>query len=387
MKKRKICVVTGSRADYGYLREVMSGILQHSQLELQTIVTGSHLSPEFGLTSGEILRDGFEITEKIEMLLCSDTPCSNAKSAGLGSIGFADAFERLKPDLVLLMGDRFEIFAAAQSAFLMGFPIAHLAGGDLTEGAFDEGLRHAITKLAHFHFPTNVHSARVIEQMGEEPRRIFLAGSTGLDALLKTRMLTRSELEEDLTFCFQEKNLIATFHPVTEEPGTAGEQFEELLGAIETLLPQWGVIMTYPNADAEGRLLVKQLEDFGQGHKGVCVVKNLGLARYASVLHLVDVMVGNSSSGIYEAASFSLPVVNIGNRQKGRFKPDNVIDCAPRRGAILEAIGAASRMDRARIKNPFGNGGASAQIIDALVAISDWQNCRKKKFLLAAGRS
>jgi len=303
MEKRKICVVTGSRAEYGLLYWLMKDIQADDQLELQIIATGMHLSPEFGLTYKVIEQDGFTINEKVEMLLSSDTPVGIAKSIGLGVIGFADSFARLNPHLVVLLGDRFETFAAAQAALVSRIPIAHIAGGDITEGAVDEAIRHSISKMSHLHFVTNELSAKRVRQLGENPDYIFNVGSPGLDNIRRLKLLNRRELEEKLNFCFRSKNLLVTFHPVTLDEMPSSKQMQELLNALSHLDGDTGIIFTGSNADAEGRQLNQMIKKFVETHPNAVYYQSLGQLLYLSVVSQVDMVVGNSSSGIYEVPS------------------------------------------------------------------------------------
>ena len=369
---KKICVVTGTRAEYGLLRWVMEGIRQSPRLSLQLIATGAHLSPEFGLTYRKIEADGFRIDHRVEMLLSSDTPVGVTKSLGLGLLGFADALAELRPDLLLVLGDRYEIFAAATAAMVARIPIAHLHGGETTEGAIDEAIRHAITKLAHLHFVAAEDYRRRVIQLGEAPERVFLVGGLGIDNILKLKLLGRPALETALDFRLGPKNLLVTFHPVTLEAGSAQAQMAELLAALETLTDTQ-IIFTLPNADTEGRGLMRQIQGFVERHpQRVKAFASLGQLRYLSAVAQVDAVVGNSSSGLAEVPSFNKPTINIGDRQRGRLKAASVIDCAPHRDAILTALRQMENPEfQARLAttiNPYGNGGASAAIVRILEA-------------------
>jgi len=294
MKQRKICVVTGTRAEYGLLRWVMEGIRESDQLELQVIATGMHLSPEFGLTYREIEADGFKIDRKVEMLLSADTPSSISKSMGIAMIGFADALEQLKPNLVLLLGDRYEIFAAAAAAMIAKIPIAHLHGGETTEGAFDEAIRHSITKMAHLHFVAAEEYRKRVIQLGEHPDRVFLVGGLGIDNILRLPLLNRQELEQALDFPLGKRNLLVTFHPVTLEQETSVPQMQGLLQAL-TLQQDTNLIFTMPNADTDGRVLFKMIEDYVKEQPETRkAFTSLGQLRYLSCLRHVNAVVGNS---------------------------------------------------------------------------------------------
>lgn len=380
MPKRKICVVTGSRAEYGLLYWLMKEIQADPDLQLKIVVTGMHLSPEFGLTYKVIEADGFTIDAKVEMLLSSDTPVGIAKSIGLGVIGLADALDRLQPDFLVLLGDRYEIFAAAQAAMVARVPIAHIAGGDVTEGAFDEAIRHSITKMAHLHFVTSEASARRVRQLGENPEHIFNVGSPGLDYIKRMKLLGRSELEEALDFKFREKNLLITFHPVTLEMQPAETQFQELLTALDSLGQNIGIIFTKPNADTDGRAIIRLTDNYVANHANASAYTSLGQVRYLSVMAQVDAIVGNSSSGLYEAPSFGKPTVNIGDRQKGRIQASSVINCRQEAGAIADAILQALTLDCSGAVNPYGDGNSSVRIKDRLKQIAEPPALIKKHF-------
>lgn len=378
--RRKICVVTGTRAEYGLLYWLMHDIKSDPEFELQIIAAGMHLSPEFGLTYKVIEEDGFKIDYKVEMLLSSDTPVGIAKSMGLGVIGFADAFNQLKPDLIILLGDRFELLSAAQAALVAKMPIAHLIGGDTTEGAFDEAIRHSITKMSHLHFVSNELSAKRVRQLGENPEHIFNVGSPGLDNIRKLKLLDKKELQDALAFSFKKKNLLITFHPVTLEEGNSEDHFQELLLALDSFSNDTGLIFTRPNADNEGRKFIARLEHFVENHANAKAYTSLGQLLYLSTMAHVDAIVGNSSSGLYEAPSFKKPTVNIGDRQKGRLKASSVIDCIPEAGAIKSAIEKALSKDYSNAVNPYGDGNSSEKIVSILKSISNFKELLKKKF-------
>ena len=380
MTKRKICVVTGSRAEYGLLYWLMKEIQDDAELQLQVIATGMHLSPEFGLTYKAIEADGFTIDAKVEMLLSSDTTVGISKSMGLGVIGFADALDRLQPDIVVLLGDRYEILSAAQAALVARVPIAHIAGGDVTEGAFDEAIRHSITKMAHLHFVTNGISARRVRQMGENPDHVFNVGSPGLDYIKRAKLLGRDELEEALDFKFKSKNLLVTFHPVTLERQSADVQFRELLTALERLGPDIGIIFTKPNSDTDGRAIARLIDAYVAGHANARAYTSLGQLRYLSAMSQVDAVVGNSSSGLYETPSFGKPTVNIGDRQKGRLMAESVDTCQPDAVSITNAIALALKRDCSSVVNPYGDGNSSVRIKDRLKHITDPSALLKKHF-------
>lgn len=365
---RKICVITGTRAEYGLLRWIMQGIKDDPELRLQIIATGMHLSPEFGLTYRSIEEDGFYIDRKVEMLTSSDTPVGITKSIGLGMIGFADALNELEPDLIVVLGDRFEIFSAVSAALVARIPVAHIHGGESTEGVIDESIRHSITKMSHLHFVSAEEYRRRVIQLGEHPERTHLVGAPGIDGIKRLKLLDRARLEESLSFKLGAKSLLITFHPVTLEKATARNQFEELLASLE-LMKDTQLIFTMPNADTDGRELIKLVEDFVSRHPNAKSYTSLGQLRYLSCLAQVDGVVGNSSSGLLEAPSFRKGTVNIGDRQRGRLQAESVINCEPKRESISAALRCLYsdefQSNLLRVKNIYGEGGAS----DAIVSI------------------
>ena len=381
--KRKICVVTGTRAEYGLLYWLMKEIQADADLQLQIIATGMHLSPEFGLTYRQIEKDGFKIDKKIEILLSSDTPVGISKSMGLGMIGFAEAYADLKPDIVVLLGDRFEIFSAASAAMIARIPIAHLHGGEATEGLIDEPIRHSITKMSHLHFTAVEEYKRRVIQLGEDPARVFNVGGLGIDNIKKLKLMSREELEDSINFKLGPKNLLVTFHPVTLEHATAGEQFQNLLDALDQL-QDTKFIFTKPNADTEGRIIIKMIDDYvsRNSHKAIAFV-SLGQLRYLSALKFVDACVGNSSSGLAEVPTFKIGTINIGDRQRGRIKADSVIDCEPMKDSILSAIRKLYSKEfqgkLKNVKNPYGEGGAAEKIKKILKEV-DLTGILKKEF-------
>ena len=366
---RKICVITGTRAEYGLLRLVMQGIKDDPDLTLQIIATGMHLSPEFGLTYREIEHDGYCIDRKVEMLTSSDTSVGIAKSMGLGMIGFADALHELNPDLIVVLGDRFEIFSAVSAALVARIPVAHLHGGELTEGAFDDALRHSITKMSYLHFVAAEEYRQRVIQLGEQPDRVFLVGGLGIDNIKSLELLDRAALEASLDFKFGSKNLLITFHPVTLETVTASEQMSELLSALDQL-QDTQLIFTMPNADTDGRVLIKMVEQFAAQHSNAHAYTSLGQLRYLSSIDQVDGVVGNSSSGLTEVPSFMKGTINIGDRQRGRLQAASVINCAPTCMSILGALEKLYSLEfqneLTKVKNPYGDGGASNKVVDAI---------------------
>jgi GDP/UDP-N,N'-diacetylbacillosamine 2-epimerase (hydrolysing) len=363
---RKICVVTGTRAEYGLLRQVMEGICRTPGLELQVVATGMHLSPEFGLTYREIENDGFRIDRVVEMLLSSDTPAGLAKSMGLGLIGFGEALPQLQPDLMLVLGDRFEIFSAVAAAMIARIPVAHLHGGEASEGAFDEAIRHSITKMSHLHFVAADEYRQRVIQLGEHPDRVFIVGGLGVDNIKTLPLLDRPTLETALGFDLGPRNLLITFHPVTLETETSTEQMGEILAALETLADT-RLIFTMSNADTDGRALFGMVERFVADHPNARAYTSLGQLLYLSCLRHVDGVVGNSSSGLTEAPAFRKGTINIGERQRGRLRAASVIDCAPQRHAISAAIrqlySTTFQSTLETVRNPYGEGGASAKVV------------------------
>jgi GDP/UDP-N,N'-diacetylbacillosamine 2-epimerase (hydrolysing) len=366
---RKICVVTGSRAEYGLVRWVMHGIAEAPDLDLQIIATGAHLSPAFGLTAREIETDGFRIDRTIEMLLSSDTAVGVGKSMGLGMIGVAEALNGLKPDLLVVLGDRYEILSAVAAALVARVPVAHLHGGETTEGAFDDAIRHAVTKMSHLHFVAAEEYRQRVIQLGEHPDRVFLVGGLGIDNLKRLKLLDRLELESALGLRLAPKSLLVTYHPVTLDRTAAAEHMTELLAALAPLRDT-SLIFTMPNADPDGRAIADLIDAFVSDHPNARAYQSLGQLRYLSCLQQVDGMVGNSSSGLTEAPSFRKGAVNIGDRQRGRLRADSVIDCAPDRGAIAAALqrlySSEFQKGLARVRSPYGDGGASDKIVQVL---------------------
>jgi UDP-N-acetylglucosamine 2-epimerase (non-hydrolysing)/GDP/UDP-N,N'-diacetylbacillosamine 2-epimerase (hydrolysing) len=366
-RRNRICVVTGSRAEYGLLYWVLHDLLEEPALEVSLVVTGMHLAPEFGFTVREIERDGFEIARRVEMLIASDTRGGVAKSVGLGVIGLSGAYEELRPDIVLVLGDRVEILAAVQAALIHRIPVAHVAGGDTSEGAIDECLRHAITKMSHVHFVTNEQSAARVRQLGEDPARIHVVGSPGLDHLRRRPLLDRGALQNDLGAGLAARNLLITFHPVTVESDNGAAQFVELLAALDTLPSDIALWFTYPNADAGGRELATTLEQWVRERSSRARVHpSLGQLRYLSLMAQVDAVVGNSSSGLYEAPSFGIHTVDIGNRQQGRLAASSVRRVEPRRADIRAALDAALKQRPRDVVNPYGDGRSAGRIVAIL---------------------
>lgn len=380
MTPRRVCVVSGTRADYTLLCGLMAALRDDPDFALQVCVTGMHLSPEFGLTYRMIESDGFAIDAKVEMLVSGDTPVSVAKSIGLGTVGFADAFARLAPDLVVILGDRFEMLAAAQAALVATIPVAHLAGGDTTEGAFDEAIRHSITKMAHLHFVTNGDAYRRVVQLGEDPARVFPVGSPGIDTILRMRLLDRDAVEAALDFQLRSRNFLVTFHPATLEYTAAADQFRELLLALDSFGPDTGLLFTMPNADTAGRSLMQLVREFVRSREHARAFTALGPLLYLSVVAQADVVIGNSSSGLYEVPTLKKPTVNVGDRQRGRVQAASVVNCPPERAAVARAIAQALQLDCSSVVNPYGDGHAVPRIVAALKGVADFRALIKKSF-------
>jgi len=379
---RRICVVTGSRAEYGILQPILSALRDDPRFNLQLVVTGMHLSPEFGNTVSVIQSDGFDVTDRIESLVSGDTPTAIAKSIGLGVVGFADAFRRLQPEWLLVLGDRFEIFAAVQTALVMTIPVAHIAGGDTTEGAFDEAIRHSISKMAHLHFATNEQAAQRLRQLGEDPALIHVVGSPGIDVIRQMELLDRATLEAGIGLRFRSRNLLITHHPVTLDPERSAVELTALLDALDSLGTDTGLFFTYPNADPGGLRHTRILNDWVANRPNARIFTSLGQQHYLSMLKEVDAVVGNSSSGLYEAPSLGTPTVNIGDRQRGRLAAESVIHCEPQVQAIRTAIEAALQIDVSAVKNPYGDGHAVPRIVETLAATPDPRKLLKKRFHL-----
>ena len=379
---RKICVITGSRAEYGLLRWVMQGIKDETSLTLQIIATGMHLSPQFGNTYQEIEGDGFVIDRKVQMLTGSDTPVGIAKSMGNGMIGFADALNELKPDLLVVLGDRFEIFSAVSAALVAQIPVAHIHGGELTEGNFDDALRHSITKMSHLHFVAAEEYRNRVIQLGESPDRVFNVGGLGVDNIARTKLLGKDELERDLQFKFQERNLLVSFHPATLEPDSGVKQMTELLHALNAF-PNIGLIFTMPNADTGGLWIADQIEIYVKSRTNAVSFTSLGAKRYLSVMACIDGVIGNSSSGLLEAPSLRVGTVNVGDRQRGRIQAESVISCEPNRTAIQEAIIKLLSIEFQgkvqKVVSPFGTGGACDAIVEIIKTFPQ-ENLLIKKF-------
>ncbi len=370
MSKRKICVVTGTRAEYGLLHGLMKSINNHNEFELQTLVTGMHLSPEFGLTYKNIKEDGFKINRKIEILLSSDNPASISKSVALGLISFADSFNELKPNLIIILGDRFEALSAAIAASFAKIPILHIHGGEVTVGAFDESIRHSITKMSWWHFVAAKEYKNRVIQLGENPKRVFNVGGFGVDLIKKTKLISKNQLMNELGIKFGDKNLLITYHPETLDEESSKNKMKVILEALHNF-DDINLIFTMPNADQENYALKQLINDFVLLHRDRSIAFNsMGHVNYLSTLQFIDGVVGNSSSGLLEAPTFNIGTINIGERQKGRLKASSVIDCDISTESINNAINTLYTKKFNKVimatKNPYGNGGAVKKVFNFL---------------------
>lgn len=368
--KRTIAVFTGSRAEYGLLYWLMKDLQSSAHVQLQVIVSGMHLSPEFGETWKQIVEDGFDIDAKVEMLLSSDTPVGTVKSIGVGTLGFADALDRLRPDMLVVLGDRFEALAVVQAALIMRIPVAHLHGGEITEGAYDDAIRHAITKMAYLHFVATEPYRRRVIQMGESPERVFNVGAVGIDHLRRGPKMDFNQLRDSLGFVLKSSYLLVTYHPVTLLDEDPQQSFTALLDALDRF-PEQQIILTYPNADNGGRSIIPLLEAYAQSQpERVLAIPSLGFRRYLSAVSMASAVVGNSSSGIIEVPAFGIPTVNIGVRQKGRLAADSVLHCEPTTSSIEQALRQALSKEFEdackKTVNPYGQGNAAEAIMNVL---------------------
>lgn len=367
---KRIGIMTGTRAEYGLLKPLMQEINKDNDLELYLIVSGMHLSPEFGMTYKEIEEDGFQINAKVEMLLSSDSPVGISKSIGLGIIGFADEFQRADLDMLILLGDRYEALSAAICAMVMRIPIAHLHGGELTEGAIDEGIRHSITKMSYLHFTSTEEYRRRVIQLGENPERVFCVGAIGVENIKKINLMTKEELERSIHFEIDENTVIVTYHPVTLENNTVEEQFLNLLEVLDRN-PKIRMIFTKANADTNGRIVNELIDKYAaQNSERACAFMSLGQKRYLSALKYCRIVIGNSSSGIIEAPSFGKPIINIGDRQKGRICADSVINCGYTQQEIQQAMETALTKEfenkASNCRNPYEKENTAANIISVI---------------------
>lgn len=381
--KRKICVVTATRAEYGLLYWLLKEIETDAELELQLIVTGMHLSSEFGLTYKEIEKE-FTIDKKVDMLLSSDTSVSISKSMALAQIGFAEVFNDMKSDLVVILGDRFEMLSVASAAMIACLPIAHIHGGELTEGAFDDAIRHSITKMSHLHFTATEEYRKRVIQLGEQSQRVFNVGGMGVENIKRLKLMSKEEFEKSIDFSLNKRNILVTFHPVTLENATAKEQFQELLDAID-ILQETHIIFTKANSDTDGRIINQMIDEYVQKNSNKSIAfTSLGQLRYLSALQYIDAVVGNSSSGLLETPSFKIGTINIGDRQKGRVKAKSIIDVKPLREDISEGFQTLYSEEFKKIlfevNNPYaGNIFPSNKIVEIIKKIN-LQDILKKEF-------
>lgn len=380
---RKICVYTSTRAEYGLLKGVLQKIDLASSLQLQILASGMHLSPEFGMTIQEIRDDGFEPDESIEILLTSDTPSAICKSMGLAMIGYGEAIMGLKPDMMVVLGDRFETFCAAAAAQVCRVPIAHIHGGETTEGAIDEAFRHSITKMSHLHFASCEPYRQRIIQLGEDPDRVFNVGALGVENIRKISLLDRSSLATSIGFDLEKPYFLVTFHPVTLEKDTSEGQCQTLLDALDAF-PEFNVIFTKANADTDGRVINQMIESFVAKRPDRCIaVTSLGALRYLSTMKYASAVIGNSSSGIAEAPSFKIPTINIGDRQKGRIMAESILNCDPSasliKAAILQSTTPEFQSVLQDVKNPYEQSDTAQRIVSEIEKV-DVASLLKKKF-------
>ncbi|WP_305862897.1 UDP-N-acetylglucosamine 2-epimerase [Helicobacter cholecystus] len=381
---RKICIITGTRAEWGLLEPLAKEIDHDPDLELQIIATGMHLSPEFGLTFKEIEKN-FKIDKKIEILLSADTPTSLCKSMGLAQILIADAYAELSPDIIVVLGDRYEIFACVASAMICKIPVAHIGGGERSEGAFDEAIRHSISKMSVLHFTSTKESCNRVIQLGEHPSRVFNVGGFGIDNIKTLSLLSKDQLQKEIDFEFQKYNFLITFHPATLENSSTKERFSQLLDALEEFSKNKniGMIFTKTNSDTDGRIINKMIDEFVSHHACAIAFTSMGQLLYLSTMQYVDAVVGNSSSGLLEAPSFKIGTINIGDRQKGRIKASSIIDCLPNHKDILKAFNRLFSLDfqekLSNTLNPYGEGGGVKKTKEILKNIN-LENILKKEF-------
>lgn len=381
--KKIISILTATRAEYGLLKPIIAKLNTVDEFDVRIVATGAHLSPEFGLTYQEIEKDGFLIDEKIEILLSSDTPSSISKSMGLAMISFADYFEKLKPDLLVVLGDRYEALAVVTTAMNQRIPVAHLYGGETTEGAIDESIRHAITKMSYLHFTSTDEYRKRVIQLGEDPARVFNVGAIGIENILNEKLLSKKELENELNISLSKPYAVVTYHPVTLENNSSEKQIESLLEVCKEY-KDLEFIFTKANADAEGRIINQYIDRYARENENIFAFTSLGMRNYLSALKHCKVVIGNSSSGIIEAPSFGIPTVNIGDRQKGRIQASSVINCEPNKESIRKALDLALSnefIEKAnKTVNPYGDGDTSNKVVEVIKEhmINDKINLKKK---------
>lgn len=382
--KKKIAIITGTRAEYGLLKPLISRIENANDFDLKLIVTGAHLSPEFGYTYKEIESDGIKIDDKVEVLMSSDSSVGISKSIALTIMSFSEVFERMKPEVVLVLGDRYEIFGAVSAASIAKIPVIHLCGGETTEGAFDEAFRHCITKMSYIHFTTTEDYRKRVIQLGESPERVFNVGATGVENIVKMDLLEKCELEKEINFCLNKPYGLVTFHPVTLESNSSEKQFSELLMALDRY-KDMKFIITKANADSDGRIINKMIDKYcEQNSDRVICFTSMGQLKYLSAMKYCSVVMGNSSSGIVEAPSFNKPTINIGDRQKGRLQASSIINCEPTEKDIINALELAKSNCFLNsiecVENPYGDGNTSYKIIEKMKEILSKGINLKKSF-------
>lgn len=376
---KRICILTATRAEYGLLSPLIKRLIKTQEFDVRVAVTGMHLSTEFGLTWKEIEQDGVHIDRKIEMLLSADTSAAISKSMGVALMGFADYFDEVSPDALIVLGDRYEVLAVCVAAMNKRIPIFHIHGGEITEGAVDDAIRHCITKLSYLHFTSTEKYRRRVIQMGEEPSRVFNVGALGVENVLYAPKLTKKELEESIGWELGNQYAVLTFHPTTLEVNTSKKQIEELLKAIEQF-PDIQFLATKANADTDGRIINRCLEAYADTHQHLRCYTSLGMKRYLSALKYARFVIGNSSSGLLEAPVLGIPTVNIGNRQKGRIRGKSVVDCKPESEDIMDAIQNALLMNIEKIESPYGYGKTSGKIVEIIKKELDANHSVVKKF-------
>mgnify|MGYP001021840459 CR=1 FL=1 len=382
--KKIISILTATRAEYGLLKPIIKKLMITEEYDIRIAVTGMHLSPEYGLTYQEIEKDGFSIDKKIDILLCSGNPTAVSKSMGLALISFSEYFEELKPNLLLVLGDRYETLAVCIAAMNARIPIAHLHGGEITEGLIDEAIRHSITKMSYLHFTSTEEYKRRVIQLGENPGRVFNVGAVGIEAISQMKFMDLKEFEQSVDFEIKGKLALLTFHPVTLENDTAQKQFHHILQALDEF-DDLQIIITKANADAGGAAINRMIDEYADKNRGKCrAFYSLGQERYLNAMNRCDFIIGNSSSGIIEAPSFKKPTINIGDRQKGRVQAKSVINCGPIKSEIVSAIKKAMSKDflatLSDMENPYGNGNVSAKVISVINEYLKQEISLKKQF-------
>jgi UDP-hydrolysing UDP-N-acetyl-D-glucosamine 2-epimerase len=377
---KKICVVTGSRSDYGLLYWPLSILRENKKFNLSIIVTGMHLATQFGETWQDIERDGFEISAKVDMYLSGDAPVSIANSVGIGVAKIAKILDDIKPDLLLVLGDRYEIYAATQAAMFLGIPIAHIGGGDVTEGSIDDSIRHSISKMSHIHFVSNSNSALRLARMGEIKKNIHLVGSPGIDRIKKKKYLEKKDFFSKIKLSEEAKTIMVAFHPATLERINYEQQVQILLSALKALSLEIGILVTGSNSDTGGVIINEALYKYSKSRKNTVFYQSLGSELYLDALNNVDLIVGNSSSALYEAPSFGLRAINIGSRQKGRLTSTSILNCPYETQSILDAINFALSLPKCDDQNPYGDGFSSSRIVSILEDMSSFDSLIQKRF-------